>query len=95
MLMIELLLVEICNQKVFHYVQQDVKCQKCGQIKRDTLSRYCSCSGQWVNKEVDRQALMDQLSIVKSKAIFLGMKWLQETLERFGVLILYSYLFCL
>ena len=80
MLMIELLLVEICNQKVFHYVQQDVKCQKCGQIKRDTLSRYCSCSGQ-----VDRQALMDQLSIVKSKAIFHGMKWLQETLERFGV----------
>lgn len=85
MLMIEMLLVEICTQKVVHYVQQDVKCQKCGQIKRDMLSRYCSCSGKWVNKEVDRQELMDQLSIVKAKAVFHGMKWLQETLERFGI----------
>lgn len=85
MTLIELLLVQMCSRKIAAYVQQDLKCQKCGQIKRDILSRYCSCSGSWVNKDVDATKLREQLAIVKSKAVFHGMKWLQESLERFGI----------
>ena len=78
MTLIELLLVQMCSRKIAAYVQQDM-------IKRDTLSRYCSCSGSWVNKDVDATKLREQLAIVKSKAVFHGMKWLQESLERFGI----------
>ena len=82
---IELKLIELCNQKIYNYIRQDVRCKKCGQVKRDSLSKYCACSGEWVNKEVEGKELKQLLTIVKTKAIHHGMKWLQETLEQFGI----------
>lgn len=82
---LELRIIDLCNRKIFNYIRQDVKCKKCGHIKRDTLSTYCSCSGEWVNKEMEGKELRALLSIVKTKAVFHGLKWLQETLEQYGI----------
>ena len=82
---IEMMLVEICTHRVVAFTQQDMKCEKCQRIKRDLLSKYCSCSGAWVYKDQQPEDLRKQLELVKRKAEFHGMKWLLEVLTSFGI----------
>ncbi|GMM47862.1 DNA polymerase epsilon catalytic subunit [Pichia kluyveri] len=37
------------NKLLVRYFTQDLKCNKCGEMKSDELSNNCSCSGKWVN----------------------------------------------
>lgn len=85
MLMIEKMLIDICSRKIKSYILQDLKCQKCQSLRKSNLSRYCSCSGAWVNKEMEAEKLREQLVGIKRKAEFHGMSWLYETLSSFGI----------
>lgn len=82
---IEQTIINICNRKMMAFILQDLKCQKCQQIRRHCLSRYCSCSGSWMYKEIQVKDLRKQLAIVKRKAEFHGMTWLTEVLTSYGI----------
>lgn len=85
MLAIEKMIIDICSRKIKTYLLQDMRCQKCQQLRKNILSRYCSCSGEWVYKEMDPKTLREQLSVVKRKAEFHGMEWLYESLSMYGI----------
>ncbi|KAI6112282.1 hypothetical protein EDD16DRAFT_1176350 [Pisolithus croceorrhizus] len=44
---IELELIRMLNAMERAFVQQDLKCTKCKQIRPDNVSRYCQCSGAY------------------------------------------------
>ncbi|KHN70755.1 DNA polymerase epsilon catalytic subunit A [Toxocara canis] len=44
---IEHVLVERVNQLLIAYTLQDFKCVKCGSIRKDSLVRFCECSGEF------------------------------------------------
>lgn len=48
-LIIEERLIYEFNKVLAHYFSQDYKCNKCGEMRSDELSRHCDCSGTWVN----------------------------------------------
>lgn len=41
-------LVTLFNRVITRFLMQDLKCNKCKQIKGDNMSEYCKCSGKWV-----------------------------------------------
>lgn len=85
MMAIEMTLIEMCGQMMYSYATQDLSCKKCQQIQRSDLELYCPCSGNWGNKEFQPEEVRKLLKIVKEKAEFHGMKWLSETLDRYGI----------
>lgn len=85
MLAIEKMIIDICSRKIKSFVMQDLKCDKCQQLRKNNLSTYCNCSGRWVYKEMKPEEIREQLSVVKQKAEFHGMEWLYETLSTFGI----------
>ena len=85
MLAIEMALIEMCHQIFAAYATQDLCCRKCQQIQRSNLDMYCACSGNWGNKELQAESVRSLLKIVRQKAEFHGMRWLHETLDRYGV----------
>lgn len=85
MMMIEKTIIDICSRKIKSFLKQDMQCSKCQQLRKNNLATYCSCSGKWIYKEVEKNALMDQLAVVKQKAEFHGMEWLYETLTNYGI----------
>lgn len=58
-LIIEENLIYELNKLLVQYLTQDLKCNKCGTMRSDELSKYCDCSGKWVNvvnvKELERK----------------------------------------
>lgn len=48
-LIIEENLIYEFNKLLVQYFTQDLKCNKCGSMRSDELSKYCDCSGRWVN----------------------------------------------
>ena len=53
-------LIEMCGQMVYGYATQDLSCKKCQQIQRSDLDLYCTCSGNWGNKETVKSEEDDQ-----------------------------------
>lgn len=47
------------NKLMAQYFTQDLKCNKCGNMRSDELSKFCDCSGKWVNtitiKELEKK----------------------------------------
>lgn len=47
------------NKLLVQYFTQDLKCNKCGNMRSDELSKFCECSGKWVNtiniKELEKK----------------------------------------
>ena len=58
-LIIEERLIFEFNKLLVQYFTQDLKCNKCGEMRSDELSSHCSCSGKWVStvnmKDIIRQ----------------------------------------
>lgn len=44
---IEIKMIDIALRKLMSYNLQDLKCVRCQEIKRENLSTYCPCSGQF------------------------------------------------
>lgn len=43
----EIRLLEAMNRKIMSYTLQDLRCVRCKQIKRENLTKLCSCAGQF------------------------------------------------
>ncbi|KAG0690580.1 DNA polymerase epsilon catalytic subunit [Pichia californica] len=58
-LIIEEHLIFEFNKLMVQYFTQDLKCNKCGNMRSDELSKFCECSGKWVNtitvKDLDKK----------------------------------------
>lgn len=46
--LIERKLVDLLNRRIVGYQLQDLKCKKCKMVKNSTVSRYCDCTGLFV-----------------------------------------------
>uniref|UniRef100_A0A182SCP7 DNA polymerase epsilon catalytic subunit n=1 Tax=Anopheles maculatus TaxID=74869 RepID=A0A182SCP7_9DIPT len=46
---IEMRLLDVVQRKLMSYTLQDLRCVKCKQIKRENLSQYCTCTGNFEN----------------------------------------------
>uniref|UniRef100_A0A182REB1 DNA polymerase epsilon catalytic subunit n=1 Tax=Anopheles funestus TaxID=62324 RepID=A0A182REB1_ANOFN len=46
---IEMRLLDVVQRKLMSYTLQDLRCIKCKQIKRENLSQYCTCTGNFEN----------------------------------------------
>lgn len=42
---IELRLLDVVQRKIMSYTLQDLRCTRCKQIKRESISALCSCAG--------------------------------------------------
>jgi DNA polymerase epsilon subunit 1 len=60
---------------VVEWQSQDLKCEKCGNIKISELMEHCSCSGNWT-ATVDRGRIEMKLNVLHSVAEFYGLKML-------------------
>ena len=46
---IEYSLIESLHTKIMAYVTQDIKCQKCNEVRAGYLQKYCECTGTYEN----------------------------------------------
>merc|ERR1712071_623848 len=60
---IECMLLDIVNRKSMSFVLQDVQCKKCQEIKRENLTKFCSCAGEF-------QLLQSSANLLQTLNIF-------------------------
>ena len=53
--LIERRLVDLCNRREVGYQLQDVKCIKCKMVKNSIVSRYCECTGHYIQTVGDQK----------------------------------------
>ena len=46
---IEFSLIEALHSKIMSHVTQDIKCQKCNEVRAGFLQKYCECTGLYEN----------------------------------------------
>ncbi|KAF7989243.1 hypothetical protein HCN44_007840 [Aphidius gifuensis] len=44
---IEMLLIDMLNRKSMAYLLQDLRCKKCGEVKRENIMSNCTCAGEF------------------------------------------------
>ncbi|KAI9558619.1 hypothetical protein GHT06_015407 [Daphnia sinensis] len=74
---IESMLLDVVNRKTMSFVLQDLQCKKCKQIKRENLSQFCSCAGEF-------QLLQSSSNLLQTLAIF------ERVSKKFGLVLLHE-----
>lgn len=46
---IEIRLLDVIQRKIMSYTLQDLRCERCKQIKRENIAEFCPCGGSFVN----------------------------------------------
>ncbi|KAK8809818.1 hypothetical protein WA158_000761 [Blastocystis sp. Blastoise] len=80
---IESRLVEQVNDLLYTFNNQDLCCMKCDRIKTDSLSIYCSCSGNYIYKDISVETLKKKLQIYSNVAKYHEFNWLKETVDQY------------
>lgn len=44
---IEMRIIDVVQRKMMSYTLQDLRCLRCKQIKRENMSPYCECAGDF------------------------------------------------
>lgn len=59
-------MIDITLRKIMSYNLQDLKCVRCKDIKRENLTMYCPCSGQFESliSASDTESLLETFSKV-------------------------------
>ena len=68
------------QERSLAYQLQDLVCSKCGEMKADSTSLYCSCSGAWTCVQ-SAKSCQDALLPYLNASKFHGFKWLHETVQ--------------
>ena len=80
--LIEFNLIEALHSKIVSHVTQDVKCQKCNEVRAGFLQKYCECTGTYenliTNDEISSliKALVNISKNVKMNRLKLELEWL-------------------
>lgn len=74
---IELELIRMLNSVERAFVQQDLKCTKCKQIRSDNVSRYCQCSGAY-QLTLGKAEVRRKLKTILNVSIVHGLSRLKE-----------------
>ncbi|XP_055615917.1 DNA polymerase epsilon catalytic subunit 1 isoform X2 [Toxorhynchites rutilus septentrionalis] len=77
---VEMRLLDVAQQKMMSYTLQDLRCERCKQIKRENLSQFCPCAGNFKNL-IPAAELKRLLATFVSVAQEYKMELLQETVE--------------
>jgi len=78
---IESMLVEIVQNRILAYQIQDLRCDKCRQIKADNLSDICSnCSGKFITT-IQSEKFRKDLKIFLNIAKYYKFTWLAEVTD--------------
>lgn len=79
--LIESRLVSILENKIMRYQLQDLQCNRCKQIKAETMDSICkNCSGKFKNT-VEREELQTSLITFSNIAKAHEFEWLQDTVS--------------
>lgn len=73
-------ILKLLESDINSFFIQDVKCNKCSKVKKDTMSAYCPCSGQWELK-TSKELLSIRLRMYHRIASVLGFDLLLQTLQ--------------
>lgn len=46
---IEMRIIDVVQRKIMSYTLQDLRCVRCKQIKRENMTPFCSCAGDFEN----------------------------------------------
>lgn len=80
----EIKLIDIALRKMMSYNLQDLKCVRCNEIKRENLTLYCPCSGQFESlisaKDADT-LLSIFLRVAETHDMILLQEMIQSNLE--------------
>lgn len=79
---IELELIRMLNSIERAFMQQDLKCAKCKQVRSDSVSRYCQCSGAY-QLATGKADVRSKLKTILNVSIVHGLSRLKVSVYRF------------
>ncbi|ODV97381.1 hypothetical protein PACTADRAFT_49103 [Pachysolen tannophilus NRRL Y-2460] len=62
------------------FFMQDLKCEKCNVIKSDSMSEFCSCSGNWV-ETLNKKTIMKKIKVFENISNYYDFKLLRDVME--------------
>lgn len=69
---IERRLLDLTNRRLISYQMQDLKCKQCSMVKNSVVSRYCECTGAYLQtignqqpEKLKNQNLLNQMTDIK------------------------------
>lgn len=90
-LSIEYKLVQLLDQLIYKYNNQDLRCKKCKNAKEDLLRNSCSCNGDFINSDISSLKyeemyllyIYNRLKPLENIANYHDLKWLKETINTY------------
>ncbi|KAH3677238.1 hypothetical protein WICMUC_001819 [Wickerhamomyces mucosus] len=79
---LEELLIENLIKIITNFYIQDLRCEKCKQIKSDNMSSYCTCSGKWV-ESADKHDVAFKIKSYENVAHYYDLKLLSDCIQQF------------
>ncbi len=67
---IEFCLIEALQSKIMAHVTQDIKCQKCNEVRGGFLQKYCECTGLYENL-VTKEEMAQLVKALSNKEFWL------------------------
>jgi len=78
--LVESMLLDVVRRRETAYHVQDVVCAACGKAKVDDMSEYCTCSGQFRNKE-SKAEFEKSMDVFYNVAQYYQFEFLMDTVE--------------
>jgi len=78
---IEMRIIDVVQRKMMSYVLQDLRCMRCNEIKRENLSEYCECAGDFVPL-ISAKEIKSLMHIFSKVADYHKLTLLQETVQQ-------------
>lgn len=72
------------NNDIGSYLVQDLRCEKCFQVKKRSMEAHCSCSGSWM-LEISEELMKSKLKTYKQVADFFEFNLLQEAIKDYCI----------
>ncbi|XP_034952341.1 DNA polymerase epsilon catalytic subunit 1 [Chelonus insularis] len=77
---VEFLLIDTICRKAMGFILQDLQCKKCGEVQRDNVREYCTCSGEFKNT-VTKEEIIKTVKVLRSIAKKCQMVILNDLIE--------------